>query len=117
MSESKDAAKTAKKAAKSQAKIEKKLGNLRTPTAEAPPTAGASSSWDSADSPPTPTPAERSAGAAERQVTLQRYRVLISLIAAAVALATFLITVKPWTFLRATESAPPAAPAGGDEPD
>lgn len=106
MSEQKDVAKAAKKAAKSRAKLDKKLSKEQHGTA----------SQDQPGVPPEPesTPAERSAAAAERQVRLQRFRVWISLTAALIALATLLVTFRPWEFFSRPEPAPAAAPSEGD---
>lgn len=89
-----DVAKAAKKAAKAQAKIEKKLAKKG--VGEAPPAPGTAGLPGAK---PGPTPAERSAAAAERQARLHGYRMWISLAAALVALATLLATVRPWRFL------------------
>lgn len=105
MSEQKDAAKAAKKAAKSRAKINKKLSKEQR---GAPPTEACTAPRD-----PGPTPAERSAAAAERQVRLQRFRVWISLTAALIALATLLVTFRPWEFFSEPQPAPAAAPDEG----
>ena len=91
--------KAAKKVAKAQAKLEKKLAKKRPDgageEARLSPTQARSSE------PHGPTPAERSAAAAEHQVRLHRYRMLISLAAAVIALVTFLATVRPWRYLDA----------------
>ncbi len=84
----KDTAKFAKKAAKAQTKIEKKRVKLQD--------ASHSSSARNTTIDYEPVAAQRSAAAAEKQVRMQWYRVLIALLTLAVALATFLITVKPW---------------------
>lgn len=77
-----DDAKIKKKAAKALVKQEKKR-----------------TSQTSVDSADTPTPAERSAAAAERQVRLQSYRVWFAAIGVIIAIATLLITFKPWKLL------------------
>ncbi len=91
--------KAAKKVAKAQAKLEKKLAKKRPDgageEARCSPTQARSSEAHG------PTPAERSAVAAEHQVRLHRYRMLISLAAAVIALVTFLATVRPWRYLDA----------------
>ena len=66
--------KAAKKVAKALAKAAKKEVAARTPDAQ--PADGLS-------------PAERAAAAAERQVSLQRWRVVLAALAAVIALATF----------------------------
>ena len=96
MSESKDKAKAGKKATKAAIKQQKKSAG--------PP--GTHASIDDQPSRPEatstqgnaalPTPAERSAFAAERQVRLQKLRVLLALAALLVAIGTFLLTTKPW---------------------
>ncbi len=91
--------KAAKKVAMAQAKLEKKLAKKRPDgageEARLSPTQTRSSEAHG------PTPAERSAAAAEHQVRLHRYRMLISLAAAVIALVTFLATVRPWRYLDA----------------
>jgi hypothetical protein len=75
--------KLAKKLAKAAAKAAKKKGKVTEPTglpgAGAPPPAGARS------------PSERSAEAAERQVALQRWRVVLAVIGAIIAITTLLV--------------------------
>jgi hypothetical protein len=75
--------KLAKKLAKAAAKAAKKKAKVAEPTDSpgvgAPAATGARS------------PSERSAEAAERQVALQRWRVVLALVAAIIALATLLI--------------------------
>lgn len=125
----KKAAKAAKKAAKGAAKAAKKGAPApaapvsspvlpaasASPTASAPATPPASSPASSprdVEQPAAPppdgmTPAERSALAAERNVALQRRRVIISAIGVALALFTALIT---WLSFRASyerSAAPP----------
>ena len=119
----KKAAKAEKKAAKAQAKLEKKLGKTGAeggpqgaaaserapaaggaPVAEGAPVVGGTRAVDvaaRAAEPSGPTPAERSAAAAERQVALHKYRMWISLIAALIALATLIATVRPWRYIDA----------------
>lgn len=73
--------KLAKKLAKAESKATKKRPRVEPPAGApvgAPPAQGRS-------------PAERSADAAERQVALQRWRVILAVVAALVALATLLI--------------------------
>ena len=138
MDDPKKVAKAAKKAAKAQAKLEKKLTKGDAEPVGAPPGAtatppaapkeqspapaerlvaaqpGATAAPPPATEEQRPTPAERSAAAAERQVQLQKYRVWLAIIAALIALAAFLATVKPWTYFQAsdtpTESSPVTAP-------
>ena len=108
MDDPKKAAKAAKKAAKAQAKLEKKAAK------DAPPVGTVDVEQPGAAPPtltpakPGPTPAERSAAAAERQI----YRVWLGILAVLVALATFLATVRPWRYLQPpdtpTESSVPA---------
>ena len=71
-------AKATAKAAKKQARAEQKVG---------PPAEGARA--PAADR----SPAERSAEAAERQVALQRWRVVLAVVGAIIALATLLVIV------------------------
>lgn len=84
MSDADESTKAAKKASKAKAKLEKKLAKLGTGDALPPNPAGGA------------TAAERSAAAAERQVKLQFTRVLLALLMVAIAVATFLVTQKPW---------------------
>jgi hypothetical protein len=111
----KEAAKAAKKAAKAQAKLQKKAaeggGPEPTPTVQGAPVA------QDVPGDGKLTPAERSAIAAERQVALQRFRVLFALMMLLVAAATFIATVRPWRFFEDPEPPvePPAATAA-DEP-
>jgi ferric-dicitrate binding protein FerR (iron transport regulator) len=93
MSEAKEAAKVAKKERKLAVKQAKKQ-------AEASP-----------EAPAGPTPAERSAAAAERQVRLQRLRVVLAFLGVAVAAAMLLWTVKPWRTPPPAISPTPQAPA------
>lgn len=81
-----DNAKAIKKALKAQTKLAKKEAKANQPT-----------------DPPTPsrlngglTPAERSAAAAERQVRLQRWRVILAIAGVAVGIATILLSTRPW---------------------
>ena len=74
--------KVAKKIAKAAAKAAKKGASAGSPPA-AEPSAPAGGQ----------TPAERSAAAAERQVALQRWRVILAVVAAAIALITLLVMV------------------------
>ena len=52
---------------------------------------------------------------AERQVRLQRSRVWISLTAALIALATLLVTLRPWKLFSTPDLARAAGPVGGDD--
>lgn len=97
MAGAKESSKTAKKEAKTRAKLEKKLARAGTQAAT--------------DSRSSPTPAERSAAAAERQVILQKYRVWLAATVAVMAIVTFLATVKPWNFFH-----PPPHPKAADRP-
>lgn len=73
--------KFAKKMAKAAAKAAKKSrGTVAAPPAAAAPVGGRS-------------PAERSADAAERQVKLQRWRIIMAAVAVLVALVTLLVTL------------------------
>jgi hypothetical protein len=83
MNASKDDPKVAKKLAKAAAKAAKKQRQGVQPVGSPPPGAGAPVGGRS--------PAERSAEAAERQVRLQRWRVLIALLAAVIGLVTLLV--------------------------
>ena len=78
--------KTAKKRVKAQVKAEKKQAKLTT----------ASKAAQGSSLAGTTGAADRSAAAAERQVRLQRWRVVIALLTLAVAVVTFLLTVRPW---------------------
>ena len=89
---SQDQAKAQKKADKAQAKLDKKAAKARAKSTEVAVGAPAAA----ADHAAGPSPAERSAAAAERQVRLQRWRVILALAAMLVALLTFLYTPKPW---------------------
>ena len=82
---------SAKKAAKAELKREKKEAKRRSnrlagEALQTQPSAG-------------PTPAERAAAAAERQVQLHRYRLWLSVIAILVAIASFVWSAKPWRWL------------------
>jgi len=106
MTETQDPAKTSKKIAKGEAKRAKK-GAKAAALAEAA-NAGAA--------PPVPagtSPAERSAAAAERQVRLQRWRVVFAVLMFLVAAGTFLATVRPW---ERWNLAPSAADRSATEP-
>jgi hypothetical protein len=88
--------KTAKKLAKARLKAAKKREAAGRADAAAE---GAPGARTASDLPPAgATPAERAAAAAERQVRLQRLRVLIALGAVVVALLTLLVTTRPWTW-------------------
>lgn len=111
MGDSKDDAKAAKKAAKAATKQQKKsAGSPETlaPVGEQPSRPESTATSTSGSTVP-PTPAERSAIAAERQVRLQRLRVYLALAALFVALATFLITTTPWK-TGSDDAAKPATP-------
>ena len=82
MSERHPDAKALKKSLKAQVKLAKK----NTGTAQTAGDASASGS----------TPAERSAAAAEKQVRLQRWRVILALAGVAIGVATILLTMRPW---------------------
>ena len=111
MGDAKDEQKRQKKAHKAEGKRVKKLAKAGVGASVPlqPPQAAS-------DSASGPTPAERSATAAERQVRLQKLRVAIALVAALVALAGFLITVKPWKYLSSQQrdTPPPALPSTSD---
>ena len=85
MGASKDAAKAAKKSAKNQLKQVKRAAG-----------AGSSDTPASASHAGGPTPAERSATAAERQVRLQSLRVILAFLGVAATVAALLLTYKPW---------------------
>lgn len=93
MDSSKEASKAAKKAAKAEVKRQKKLKPDGTVSAAAgaPPAASTTVPESSG-----PSPSERSAEAAERQVGLQRWRVTIAIITLLVALASLVYAIKPW---------------------
>lgn len=114
MDKSKDATKAAKKAAKAQAKLQKKLTKVGGGQAGTEPTEAVVAPRASTDS--GPTPAERSAAAAERQVRLQRYRVWFAFLMVFVAVATFLVAVKPWTLLNSSDPPSEASPTAEDAP-
>jgi hypothetical protein len=91
--EAKREAKIAKKAAKAAAKAQKKSlaqSESASPieSKEPPPPVASGENGLS--------PAERSAAAAERQVRLQTYRVLIAVVVALVTLATLIVTTRPF---------------------
>ncbi len=97
MKTSPQGAKSAKKATKARLKIEKKAAKAA--TKKAPP--GATAAASTIERPPErvpagPSPAERSAAAAERQVRLQHWRVFLAVAGVIVALVTLLLTIKPW---------------------
>lgn len=92
MADPKAEAKAAKKAVKAQAKIEKKRANRE--AFEAGTAAEERPNGDRDTS--KLTPAERAAVAAERQVRLHAWRVVIALLMFLVGLLTFLFTARPW---------------------
>ena len=84
--------KIAKKLLKAEAKAQKKRAKLATESKAAPlpPAVQGSGNLGS------PSPADGSAAAAERQVRLQRWRVAIALLTLLVGVVTCLLTVRPW---------------------
>jgi len=82
MSERHPDANTLKKSLKAQVKLAKK----NTGTAQTTDDPSASGS----------TPAERSAAAAEKQVRLQRWRVILALAGVGIGIATILLAMRPW---------------------
>ena len=103
MTDPKARAKAAKKKAKAEFKTAKKqMGPPAPASPSAPKSNGAGQ-----------TAAQRSAVAAEKQVRLQRLRVLIALLTLVVALATFLIAARPWNW----SSTPPADPPSTERAD
>ncbi len=84
----KEQAKIEKKLAKAVVKEEKARAKASQPHTAKPVNVAPSST--------SPTPAERSAAAAERQVRLQSYRVWFAALGVIIAIATLLITLKPW---------------------
>jgi hypothetical protein len=84
-----------KKRAKAQTKAIKKLAKRQAVPATTESAAGdihrAAVSVGGASS-----PAERSAAAAEKQVALQRYRVLFAVLMFLIAVATLIVTIRPW---------------------
>jgi len=82
MSSSEENPKLAKKLAKAAAKAAKKQA-----------AAGSSLSTNTATPAEGRSPAERAADAAERQVTFQRWRVILAAIGAAIALITLLVII------------------------
>jgi len=118
MSESKDMDKAAKKAVKAREKLDKKQAKAAEKTAGDPvaipvkhePTSTATEQGAHQRTPaPTelgPTPAERSAAAAEHQVKLQKFRIVAAFLTALLALITFLWTVDPFDWF----------PTNGDRP-
>ena len=113
MDDPKKAAKAAKKAAKAQAKLEKKLTKGGAEPVAAQP--GSTAAPLPATEEQRPTPAERSAAAAERQVQLQKYRVWLAIIAALIALGAFLATVKPWRYFQESDSPAESLPVTSPE--
>jgi len=95
-------AKADKKASKAKLKAEKKAGKNASAVSAARVRNGSA-----------PSPAERSASAAEKQVALQRFRVLFALLMFLVTVATFAWTVKPWRYLPGSDraGAPPTSGA------
>ena len=90
--EAKREAKIAKKAAKAAAKAQKKS---LTQSESAPPVGRKDSPPPTESEGKRLSAAERSAAAAERQVRLQMYRVLIAVVVALVGLATLIVTLRP----------------------
>lgn len=112
MAEKGDPSKAAKKAAKAKAKIDKKLAKAHAQAA----TTGSGGGVQRDEARPRSagdarglSPAERSAAAAERQVALQRFRVIFAAAVAVVTILTFLITVKPWRLWGSSPESPPPA--------
>ena len=108
MSESKDAAKAAKKLAKSRAKALKKGA---VPPDSAPRPKAAAGSPQSG-----PTPAERSADAAEQHVLIRRRQMGISLAVAIIALTTFTLSVSDCWPTRASKEPPEQTTGGSNGP-
>ncbi len=96
MTDHADDCKSVKKAAKAASKAEKKKAKAEHATTHA--TAGPMSEG--------PTPAERSAAAAEKQVRLQRWRVTIAILTFLIAAVTLFITQRGR--FTATPEPPPA---------
>ncbi len=90
----KEQAKAAKKAAKAQAKLLKKLGKSGAASALGPPDGvGLSPSRpESSSSDSRPSPAERSAAAAEEQVELRRRELWVSVVSTLIALVTLVLS-------------------------
>lgn len=123
MSDEKNAAKAAKKAAKGRSKAAKKAA---APLGEAVVAAPGVVPAPAESKPGSLTPAERSAAAAERQARLHALRVWISLLMLLLAVTTFLLTARPWTWFdrssgasRQTpvESTAPGPPSAGEVAD
>jgi hypothetical protein len=105
----KKAAKAAAKAAKAQAKLEQERMPRDQPATQGTRQVASPGTGDGL----TPqeraaAAAERSAAAAERQAHLQRYRVLYASLMVVIALATLAATLKPWEYLDAPPTTPPA---------
>jgi len=90
------------------AKIEKKLAKARLKEAKKRAKGNASTAPVGDGSlASSPTPAERSAAAAEKQVRLQSFRVWFAALGVIIALGTLLITFKPWKTQTANQASPP----------
>jgi hypothetical protein len=90
MADAKEHTKGLKKELKAQAKLRKK--EAKGAVVDASAGAGQPASAE----PTGPTPAERSAAAAERQARLHTYRVWIALAGVVLALVTVLVSTRPW---------------------
>ena len=104
MTDPKEQAKFAKKSAKAAAKAIKKTGQAGGESDVAPPEstlqelAAASSAHQGGQTaaPSTPSPAERSAAAAERQLRYTRVRMWVGILALIATIITVLLTVDPF---------------------
>lgn len=104
MTDSKEQAKIAKKSAKAAAKAIKKTGQAGRETDAAAPEsalqglAAASSAHQGGQiaAPCTPSPAERSAAAAERQVRYTRVRMWVGILTLLATIVTILLAVDPF---------------------
>ena len=108
MSESKDAGKAAKKLAKARAKVLKKSAAAPDDARRPEAAAGAPRSGS--------TPAERSAAAAEQHVLIRRRQMRISLAVAALALATFILSVSDCWPTRASKEPTGQTTGGSNDP-
>ncbi len=95
MSDAKEQAKAKKKQAKEQVKAAKKQAKVEEKMPRVPPAAAPATTLTDDG----PSPAERSAQAAEKQVRLQHLRVWFAFFTVLLTLAALLITIKPWRWL------------------
>ena len=101
--DSRDTSKATKKALKAEAKLAKKLAKNRAatdPSVLSPQAAQRGKGENDL------SPTERSARAAERQVRLQRLRVIFAALMFIVAVVTLLLTTRPWENKDSGDNAP-----------